>query len=573
MVANAKSAEELNFGVQGTTTLDWNNAVTGNDYANHAAGSYDVVWHWPATNDVNGNITTPTEFETNTRNVVANVIPLLKSGGKMVLFGSKTPTSTSAKGLNSAVIQTKLALIAADPTYGGKVVAVTTAAFHGVNLTVYNSSTNPTGDINGALHYMTTAHQKLANNFLAMNFTATTAYTVSLSASSGAVGSTITLTYTRANGSTWVTGDSVTTSDGGASGTFGAFTFTPGQTTATRTYTSAINGVLTLTHSNSVVDDNGNALWGNPAADSYTSGTGVSLGASPTTIERGAAFALTLTSTGINLGTAIASDFTVTGASGLSYNQTTHVLSGTAAASSGSKTLTHVPTGSTVALTETDTTSPSTPTGLASASVVDAYNFTLSWTAVSPSPAGETITYRVYKNAVELTTSPGQSGTSYNVLGAVNGDVFTVKARDDTGNESSLGSYTFTAPGLPNASDIRLSVVVKGVTGTLDLPATSNVKSGIVYDNTTKTGTYLGDGAGADNVTINVTNGSTALQNVMVFITTDSSGATPFTSVKRTDSSGNVTFKLTAGSTYYLWALADGSHAVVVHQSFVAVAD
>jgi len=100
---------------------------------------------------------------------------------------------------------------------------------------------------------------QLANDCLP--FASTSGFTVSV-ASSGTVGSPVTITYTRAASSTWVSGESVTTSDA-SGGTIGSFTFTPGQTTGTRTYTPASAGPKTLTHTNS-------QGWTNPAPDSFT---------------------------------------------------------------------------------------------------------------------------------------------------------------------------------------------------------------------------------------------------------------------------------------------------------------
>lgn len=59
---------------------------------------------------------------------------------------------------------------------------------------------------------------------------------------------------------------------------------------------------------------------------------------------------------------------------------------------------------------------------------------------------------------------------------------------------------------MPSASDLRIKVAVGFpanpvsrepstlVVGTLDLPATTDVKSGVQYDGATKTGTYAGGG-------------------------------------------------------------------------------
>lgn len=73
----------------------------------------------------------------------------------------------------------------------------------------------------------------------------------------------------------------------------------------------------------------------------------------------------------------------------------------------------------------------------------------------------------------------------------------------DGGTGTYDGSDRWTDVGIAN---VRLSSVYKANstsnnrTGTLDLPATSNVKSGVVYDNTTQTGTYVGAGASTNDI-------------------------------------------------------------------------
>lgn len=88
-----------------------------------------------------------------------------------------------------------------------------------------------------------------------------------------------------------------------------------------------------------------------------------------------------------------------------------------------------------------DTTAPSSPSPTGQI----AYNVVVSWPAIAPVGA-ETITYRVYKNGVELTTIPGQSETVYLAIGVIDGDSFGVVARDNSGNESAAGTFVFTPP-------------------------------------------------------------------------------------------------------------------------------
>ena len=173
------------------------------------------------------------------------------------------------------------------------------------------------------------------------------------------------------------------------------------------------------------------------------------IAATPTTVERGEpGQSMTLSGTGIDLGTAIASDFTLTGSTVTAYNQSTHVLTFTASSSTGTLTLTHVPTGATCILTCVDTTPPPAPSGVTGGTATlsgNIYSFTLSWNTQTDTYGGS-VTYRVYKNGTELTTAPGQSGHTYSITGAHPLDVFTVKAEDASGNISGSTAYTFQIP-------------------------------------------------------------------------------------------------------------------------------
>ena len=119
------------------------------------------------------------------------------------------------------------------------------------------------------------------------------------------------------------------------------------------------------------------------------------------------------------------------------------ILTVTAPQATGTATLTYTATGATDTVNVTDTDAPDTPANFTRGTL--GYDFTLSWDAVAASPAGETIVYDVRKNGTLVST--GQAGTSYAVTLAADGDVFTVKARDNTGNESTAATYTFTVPG------------------------------------------------------------------------------------------------------------------------------
>ena len=80
-------------------------------------------------------------------------------------------------------------------------------------------------------------------------------------------------------------------------------------------------------------------------------------------------------------------------------------------------------------------------------------------------------------------------------------------------------------------------------------------------------------GSGADTVTLTLEESdSTPIADVDVWISTDEAGANVVAGTKQTNSSGEVTFQLDAGTTYYRWAQKDGIN-FTNPSSFVAAAD
>jgi hypothetical protein len=108
----------------------------------------------------------------------------------------------------------------------------------------------------------------------------------------------------------------------------------------------------------------------------------------------------------------------------------------------------------------------------------------------------------------------GASRTSLVDVASFDGQVNTnpgiSHVRNGTGYTISGTSFTGTAY-IPAASDVRLGTNVDATTGTLDLPATNVVLSGIVFDNTTKTGTLVSPTANeiADTIWDEATSGHT----------------------------------------------------------------
>ena len=79
-------------------------------------------------------------------------------------------------------------------------------------------------------------------------------------------------------------------------------------------------------------------------------------------------------------------------------------------------------------------------------------------------------------------------------------------------------------------------------------------------------------GNGADAVTLHFTVGVTPIADADVWISTDAAGTNVIAGTLQTNASGNVTFMLDAGETYYTWFQKDGVNSIQ-GDDFVAVAD
>ena len=84
--------------------------------------------------------------------------------------------------------------------------------------------------------------------------------------------------------------------------------------------------------------------------------------------------------------------------------------------------------------------------------------------------------------------------------------------------------------------------------------------------------TDLISGPGEDSVTIEILDDGTGVDDVSVWITSDSGGVSVVAGSSTTNGSGQVTFLLTAGTSYYLWASKTGKISIQ-GQLFAAVAD
>lgn len=79
-------------------------------------------------------------------------------------------------------------------------------------------------------------------------------------------------------------------------------------------------------------------------------------------------------------------------------------------------------------------------------------------------------------------------------------------------------------------------------------------------------------GSGNDSVTIEIEDDGVPVPDVSVWITADAAGVVVVAGTLVTNATGEATFLLTAGVTYYLWANKSGKISIT-GQSFVAVAD
>lgn len=81
------------------------------------------------------------------------------------------------------------------------------------------------------------------------------------------------------------------------------------------------------------------------------------------------------------------------------------------------------------------------------------------------------------------------------------------------------------------------------------------------------------DGDGSDAVTLTLTVSAVPSVGATVWITTDLAGNNVVTGTKSTNASGQVTFNLTDGNTYYLWATGGSPAITYTGTAFVAEAD
>lgn len=154
--------ELLNLGIQGNDTIQL--LARASDINTYSQAGWDRLFVNIGTNDINADTVTPSEYETKLRAILDIGIVSRKPEGRVILMPPGTPQGvTSDKGLNLAGCLAIMQAIAADATYSA-FTDVATGALAGLNLTPYDASTNPTGDLDGILHYLPRGQDKIALN-------------------------------------------------------------------------------------------------------------------------------------------------------------------------------------------------------------------------------------------------------------------------------------------------------------------------------------------------------------------------------------------------------------------------
>ena len=122
-------------------------------------------------------------------------------------------------------------------------------------------------------------------------------------------------------------------------------------------------------------------------------------------------------------------------------------------------------------------------------------------------------------------------------------------------------------------SDDRAAVLASGGGGGGSGDATlANQTTMLTILNEIANQTDLITGPGEDQVTIEIRDNSVGVDDVSVWITSDSGGVSVVAGSSTTNGSGQVTFLLTAGTSYYLWASKTGKISIQ-GRLFTAVAD
>jgi hypothetical protein len=268
LAATQLAIEPINFGVAGQWASQTTDNATAGDLVNFTAAdgsTYDSAFYWLGTNNINGNLSTPTEYQADVQAWVNLAKPNLRAGRRVTLLPVGTPQTTSAKGLSPATILTAMQNVAS----GDAQVVVATGYLNGLNLTTYNSGSNPTGQIHGVLHYEVSGQDRMANNqipyFLAAGFTTSgTSGTVTVTRGGGSTfsnahGTADQITLTASAGTITATAAGGTITNNGT----GAVTVKPVDGATSFTYTASVTATITYTNAQN---------WTNAAATSYTAG-------------------------------------------------------------------------------------------------------------------------------------------------------------------------------------------------------------------------------------------------------------------------------------------------------------
>jgi hypothetical protein len=193
--------------------------------------------------------------------------------------------------------------------------------------------------------------------------------------------------------------------------------------------------------------------------------------------------------------------------------------------------------------------------------------------------AGDNVAQNLNANAPNLDASVASRGTSTLTQTQVTGGAYSIQSASCVFGDARIANL-----------DARISTAATSVQAVAILAAIPSdatnadaVWNELLSGHTTagSAGAVLPDtasqsGAGASSCTMTITLtglvGGTPVADADVWITSNSGGSTVVAGTKQTNSSGQCTFLLDAGVTYYLWAQKDGWQGIA-GTSFVAVAD
>jgi hypothetical protein len=181
--------------------------------------------------------------------------------------------------------------------------------------------------------------------------------------------------------------------------------------------------------------------------------------------------------------------------------------------------------------------------------------------------------YSGLKVAVVFThalTGQAYNGSGYTTWSAANLVAGCVQTTFDADGFASFGTPPPVVAAGPYIAAAYLVAASNLATSDLANRPVGQSKSIVAVDSTGKA-IVTTAGPGPDPCTITINDGS-PVSGAQVWVSADAAGTNVIAGTLLTNGSGQATFMLTAGSTYYLWMLKAGQ-VPIIGQSFVAVAD